>query len=1231
MKLGLGMRAKLIILFIAIKVVPLILLAYVAWQQSWNLGDYLEVRTVQLNETVTETLDQVNHVAVDDAVNALDERAREDIERMTTDTARLVADFLYGRDDDIRFAATLPPEQSHYRDFVNSRQGMLLIPGKWELAPDKRSWRPASSDSAAENLTSSIEENSVSFHYRPPDKFNYASRPLYLEMTFIDLNGQEKIKAVSSPRMDAQLKNVAERANTYVKAETYFEQLRKLKPGEIYVSDVIGAYVGSKVIGMYTPDSAAAKGEEFAPEKSAYAGMENPLGKRFQGIIRWATPVVRQDKIIGYVTLALDHDHIMEFTDHLTPTMDRYTELPNAAAGNYAFIWDYKGRSICHPRHFSITGYDPATGDPQVPWLEDWIYNLWQASGKTYAEFIKDVPTFVDQSNSKRPAAALTQAGLVGLDCRYLNFAPQCTGWFDLTKDGGSGSFRILWSGLWKLNTAGTIPYYTGRYGESLRGFGFVAIGANVDEFHRPAMETKEVLNQYIAKANHELGRANSETRQGIADSLWNTAISLTTYTALMAALVIFIAIWLASTFTRKITGMIDGISKFRGGNRRFRFNAPIKDEMGLLADSFDDMASSIEKNVTYPLAIMSANFKIIYMNDAYLEKNGRTLEEVTGKNYWDYSLFTEGSPSSPINALESGHEAEVLYVPRLNAYFKGSASTFTNKDGSMAGYIVSIADVTEIITSQQQIESQRALLDTIFTSFPDLIWYQDREGRFLAANPRFLDMLGLSQQEVIGKTVQELNLPQAIKDLSGETLDFIVENKSAHHVEETFVFADGHSEIVESVHMPLFDLHDEFLGLIGVSRDITQRVKVQNDLRRTRDELQQAIKQANRASESKTAFLASMSHEIRTPMNAIIGMTSIVKRKLSLVSMPINEIRGHIDQIDTSAQHLLGLLNDILDISKIEAGKIELNHEAFVLDLLVDNVASIIRSRASEKHIHFDVIQEGYQNQALLGDSLRLRQVLINLLGNAVKFTPRHGHIELQVRLEEREDDRALIMFRVVDTGIGIALDALEKLFVAFEQGSAQVAREYGGTGLGLSISQSIVHMLGGEIKVSSQVGEGSCFEFAIWLEEARFEPTAAQQQGPHHLYNGKRALLVDDVRINRVIVIEQLKDTGLEIDEADDGDVALAMFTASPANYYDVIFMDIQMPRMNGYEAARAIRNLNRDDAQEVIIIAMTANAFREDVEEAILNGMNAHLPKPIRLEKLTEMLDQFLITKQ
>ena len=417
-KIGIGMRAKLIIIFLIVKVVPLILLTLFAWQQINVLGDTLR------------------QIAGEDTAKALNDGAIENIERMTTDTAYEVAEFLYTRDADILYLASIEPSEENYRRFAEKQTSRLITNGEWVLAADGQSWVRAEEPEQPEisGVSTNTETNDMEgFHYRQPEALSYDTVPLYDEISFIDIHGNEIVKVLSDSTkthypLSAERRNVSLRENTYVKAETYFESLKNLQPGEIYVSDVIGAYTPSNYIGMYVPDvvsdAAEKRGYEidFDPEAQAYAGMENPNGQRFEGIVRWATPVTDAGgKIIGYVTLALNHDHIMEFVDHTTPMSERYTELPNAFEGNYAFIWDYQCRSICHPRHHSIVGYNPETGEPEVPWLESAIYEAWQASGvENWLDFLEqeDWPRFDKQSRNKSPAPALTQAGLVGLDGR---------------------------------------------------------------------------------------------------------------------------------------------------------------------------------------------------------------------------------------------------------------------------------------------------------------------------------------------------------------------------------------------------------------------------------------------------------------------------------------------------------------------------------------------------------------------------------------------------------------------------------------------------------------------------------------------------------------------------------------------------------------------------------------------------------------------------------------------
>ncbi|MDR0315707.1 MAG: response regulator [Treponema sp.] len=1091
---GMNMRNRLILIFVVIMAIPSALLTVIAVVQLQQLGKELHNRAGGLQTEANTALIRMGDSAVEDSIKALNDTAIVQLERTTTDIAKQIADFLYTRDADILYAAEIEPNEAAYRRFIQHKTRPLVKQREWILARDGKSWVPViPADRGALSLSTN-SENASGYQNRPVNIWEMEDRPLYVEMTYIDLAGNEIVKITNSDQMDSRKKNVSNRLNTYVKAETYFQELKNLKPGEIYVSDVTGAYVRSRYIGMYTPENTASSGLEYRPEEEAYAGMENPLGKRFRGIIRWAAPVVRDGRIRGYVTLALDHDHIMEFVDRITPMDEHYVEMPSAYDGNYAFIWDYQCRSIAHPRHHSIVGFNPQTGEPEVPWLEARIYSEWQASGLSYTEFIKSVPVFHEQSRGKRPAPELTAAGLVGLDGRYLNNAPQCTGWFDLTKEGGSGSFLILWSGIWKPTTAAAIPYYTGNYGKTKRGFGFVTIGAGLEDFQRPARDTEKVLAEIITQADINLNRAIVETDELITSSVFSNIWRLGVFASVMVVIVVFIAIWLASIFSASITNLVKGISRFRAGNRHFRFHTPVKDEVGILADSFDEMADSLIETERGMIVIINSDLNVVYVNDIGQVAIGKSLEDMLGRPYSEVSIYPPDSEFDPIRALHESRETEVLYHSELGCYFKGEASYMNDRDGYRIGYIITSTDVTDMMEQQQRLE--------------------------------------------------------------------------------------------------------------------------------------QAMTEAKLANQHKGSFLARMSHEIRTPMNAIIGMTGIVKKKLGSGNYNLEDIRENIGQIETSSNHLLGLLNDILDISKIEAGKIELFIEDVDLLKLANTVVAIIQPRCDEKHITFQTRFDLPSGMAWQLDALRLRQVLINLLGNAVKFTPEYGKITFCVIRREGSGGKAWIDFSVSDTGIGISKDAIATLFDPFTQANNQIAQKYGGTGLGLGISRSIVQMFGSNIDVKSVQGEGSEFSFSLLLTENKVEKSEEIQID--HIegrLKGKRALLVDDVAINRMIAMSMLESTGIDIDEADDGTVALKIFEESSENTYDIIYMDVQMPEMNGYEATGAIRALARHDAKTVPIVALTANAFKEDIDRAIASGMTSHLTKPMDMEKTMEVTFKLL----
>ena len=383
----------------------------------------------------------------------------------------------------------------------------------------------------------------------------------------------------------------------------------------------------------------------------------------------------------------------------------------------------------------------------------------------------------------------------------------------------------------------------------------------------------------------------------------------------------------------------------------------------------------------------------------------------------------------------------------------------------------------------------------------------------------------------------------------------------------------------------------------------------------------------AETASQAKSEFLSRMSHEIRTPMNAIIGMTQIAKS-----SGERERMLDCLDKIESSSAHLLSIINDILDIGKIEARKLSLNPENFHLPWVLENVISIIGSKAQQKNIAINVSADGITHGHLKTDKHRLSQVLLNLLSNAVKFSHENGEIKLVARELEWEDGLGTYCFEVADSGIGITEEQASRLFRPFEQADGSITRNYGGTGLGLVISKNLVELMDGTIVMSSKPGEGSVFSFTIRCA-SRDAPETDVPDVPEEpgeiprRFPGKRGLIVDDIAINREIIMELLSVTGLEMEAAEDGLDALDKFRNSAEGHFDIVFMDIQMPVMDGCTASLEIRRLERPDAKTVPIVAMTANVMKEDIRLALDSGMNAHLGKPIEMSAVFQMLNELL----
>lgn len=375
-------------------------------------------------------------------------------------------------------------------------------------------------------------------------------------------------------------------------------------------------------------------------------------------------------------------------------------------------------------------------------------------------------------------------------------------------------------------------------------------------------------------------------------------------------------------------------------------------------------------------------------------------------------------------------------------------------------------------------------------------------------------------------------------------------------------------------------------------------------------------------AAQAKSDFLARMSHEIRTPMNGIIGMTEIAIRRNRERKM----VTDCLNKIKNSSHYLLCLINDILDMSKIESGKMQLIEDSFVLSSALKSVGDLMDARFSEKNINYKKIEE-LTNKSFYGDELRITQVLINLLGNAVKYTKSGGNITLMVRELSTNDGFSELYFAVADDGIGISEEDQERVFRSFEQVKDYESIYKQGTGLGLAISNRLINMMGSSIKLESIPGSGSTFSFKIKLKVAKTEEKEKVVKRDNVELRGKHVLVVEDNELNSEIMCTILKDEGMIVDTAFDGQQAVDIIRESAEYEYDLIFMDIMMPKMDGLEATREIRNIGRADCNTVPIIAMSANAFEEDVKKSIASGMNAHLSKPLDIVNMMDVMQKYL----
>jgi PAS domain S-box-containing protein len=634
--------------------------------------------------------------------------------------------------------------------------------------------------------------------------------------------------------------------------------------------------------------------------------------------------------------------------------------------------------------------------------------------------------------------------------------------------------------------------------------------------------------------------------------------------------------------------------------------------------------------------ALMNHIPDLIWLKDAdgvYLSCNrkferlyGAREADIVGKTDYDFvdKALADFFRQNDMVAIQAGHS--VSNEERLTFADDGQSilvETIKTPAYNITGEVIGVLGVARDITERNRLvtalKSSLSVLNATLDSTADGILVVDLCGRITCWNQKFVDLWHIPE-EILANRVDKEVLDYVLSQMA-QPAGFISEITELYgHPEksstDTLLCADGRA--FKRYSQPQ-RIDDNIVGRAWSFHDITDSKMAEKDLMAARDA-------ANVANLAKSEFLSNMSHEIRTPLSAIIGFSDLVLR----TDLPPRQ-HDYVLKIQSAGGMLLNIVNDILDFSKIEAGHLEMEQIPFRLDTIIDNAVTTVQQKALAKGLHLQVKSLPEAVSSLIGDPHRLGQILINLLNNAVKFT-KQGEIVVKAELLKQESDRLRLKFSILDTGIGLSTDQIDKLFQAFTQADSSTTRQFGGTGLGLSISKQLVELMGGKIWCESTPGQGSLFSFTVWfgightsdILDALGDNANGEAARQTFNFSGSRILLVEDNVMNRQLAVELLKDAGAVVDIAVNGEEAVTMITCGSSEY-DLVLMDIQMPIMDGYEATGRIRSDGR--FTHLPIIAMTAHAMQEQRQKASEAGMNAHITKPIDARTMFQVIRSFL----